>query len=716
MTHSRTRKRQQHGGMKFGYALKRYLMSQDLELNDENIIRLLMSIVDVSRVRIVWDASTYSFIFELTLRPGITLLDPFGTSLAQSADTFVAHASAAAGAPEHGTPVSNFCAKISFVHDGSRRLGNEYNGVQKRTVTSVKANREANTQRRIFELFACLSTKAPFTSDVLAHAILSGEQFRAIFGNVLTSTVASTTPGVLGTPKKIYDWIRDWYRSDGIGVDVLLMEMLDFQRTAPGVPRSMRFRMIHSLSGTPSYGVAALRMAAEIAVVGGKEIVPHDFHGGNGLAIPNGLQLYLVDWGGLFDLANREDRATLLDIFKKMCDRAHTTELEESDHALQLARKTSDPTQKLLARFPCLQDLCGFFEIPFIVPQVDDDDAARNENIKMLKAKFEEELTTGFVDFVCVAPTPQNVHHTLTLVAFIDFMSNLMVRVHPYCQCGDVLGIVYPKQVNTFASTTEIDVTTFRDFRTFLRQFKVKTLPPSTELDKVVGLIQEIVAPCPSACVALSPQMLRPTWMETKRREIMLAQKQAEKEEAMRFVEREKAIRLAEAEARRLAEEKARVEREAEAKRVAKREAEAKRVAKREADAIKLAEAKIIAEERKRASKERTSKSSKVSKAAIEGIKKPETLSKPEHKQAFQKAASAHASASAAAAPAILAAPAPAILAAPAPSAADVAVPTSWLSRLSSKLNPKSWSWFKKQGGTRKQRKQRKSFTKRRHN
>jgi hypothetical protein len=499
---------------------------------------------------------------------------------------------------------------------------------------------------------------------VLVHDILTGPQFRAIFGNVLKSTVASARP-ILGTPKEIYDWIDEWIASDGIMVDVLLMEMMDFQRTAPGVPRSMRFKMIHSLSGTPSYGPAALRMAAEIAVVGGKEIVPHDFHGGNGLAIPNGLQLYLVDWGGLFNLANPEDRATLLDIFKQMCERAFTTGVEESDHARQEAMKTADSKKKLLARFPCLEDLCGFFEIPF---------HDRNENIRMLKEKFKEELTTGFVDFVCVAPTPQNVHHALMLVAFIDFMSNIMNHVYPYCQCGGVLGIVYPQQDDTFASTTGIDVSTFRDFRTFLRQFNVQTLPPNTELDKVVGLIQEIVAPCPSACAAMSPQMLRPTWLESERQRT-----QVEREEARRLAE--EARRLAE-EARRLAEE------EEEARRLAEMQ-KARRLAARE-------EAKRVAEERKRASKERTSKSSKASKS-IEGIMKPETQSKP--KQAIQKAASA--------------APPPAPP--PAPSAADVAVPTSWLSR----LNPRSWSWFKKQGGTRKQRKQRKqrkSFTKRRHN
>jgi hypothetical protein len=537
-----------------------------------------------------------------------------------------------------------------------------------------------------FELFACRSTTAPFTSDVLAHAILGGQQFRDIFGNVLTSTVASARP-ILGTPKEIYDWVRDWCESDGIKVDVLLMEMMDFQRTAPGVPRSMRFRMIHSMSGTPSYGVAALRMAAEIAVVGGKKITPHDFHGGNGLAIPNGLQLYLVDWGGLFNLANPEDRAKLLHIFEQMCKHAFTTESEESTHARQKAVKTADPNKKLLARFPCLQDLCGFFELTFYVPQAGDNDAARNENIRLLTEKFEEKITTGFVDFVCVAPTPQNVHHTLMLVAFIDFMSNRMEYVHPYCQCGDVLRIVYPQQDETFASTTGIDVSTFRDFRTFLRKFTVETLPPSTELDKVVGLMQEIVAPCPSACAALSPQMLRPTWMETKRREIMFAKEQEEKEEAMRF---------AAAEARRLA-----VEAEREAIRLAAEAEEARRLAEA-AEARRLA---AEAAEAKAAEAKATAARKRLEAARKPGVAKPNLKLDTKKSDALDAAKIQSAVAQAQAQGA---------------SVQEVAVPTSWLKKVSSKLNPLNWSLpssWKRTGGTRKhKRNHKRNATKRRHN
>jgi hypothetical protein len=144
------------------------------------------------------------------------------------------------------------------------------------------------------------------------------------------------------------------------------------------------------------------------------------------MAIPNGSQVYIVDLGGIFNLAIPEDRAKVLSDFKKMCERSKTTAKEESDHALEAAKNTSDTTQKLRARFPCLQDLCGFFEIDFKNPPFPN---ARDENIKKLREKFEEELNTGFVDFMCVAPTPKNVHHALALAACIDFMYNKMNHI-----------------------------------------------------------------------------------------------------------------------------------------------------------------------------------------------------------------------------------------------------------------------------------------------
>jgi len=92
---------------------------------------------------------------------------------------------------------------------------------------TAKANKEADIQRMLFEQFACRRSTASFVPDVLAHAILSRHEFVTIFGNKLTSTAASTKPGVVGTPDKIFKWIAGWTFSEPIKIDVILMEMMD---------------------------------------------------------------------------------------------------------------------------------------------------------------------------------------------------------------------------------------------------------------------------------------------------------------------------------------------------------------------------------------------------------------------------------------------------------------------------------------------------------
>ena len=124
MTHRRTKK--QHGGMQLSDETLQYLIDNGIEYNDFNIMRVL--IANTNGVRIVWDASTYSFVFELTFPPGlIDLIDPYGLPLDASAATFDAFTAAT---PEPGTRVSTFCAKISFVNDGPS-LRKEYKNVRK---------------------------------------------------------------------------------------------------------------------------------------------------------------------------------------------------------------------------------------------------------------------------------------------------------------------------------------------------------------------------------------------------------------------------------------------------------------------------------------------------------------------------------------------------------------------------------------------------------
>ena len=613
------RQQQQHGGMKFNRATKRELLARGV--TELNIIQFLISRVDANDVKVVWDASTYSFIFELTLPPGLELLDPFGLPLADSADTFAAFA---AGTPELETPVTKVCAKMSFVYDAdpsqkgaATHLLKDYHGKIKNTTTTENAYKEADTQRLVFEELSCRRTTASFVPDVIAHAILTGDQFRLFFATVLSSTAKSANPDVFGTPKEIYDWFNAWITSDRIMVDVILMEMMDFKRTAPGVPRTEPFQTIHSLRGQQQYIPAALRMVANIATVRGKGIMPRDFHEGNGLATPDGMQLYLIDWGGLFNLNIESDRLSLLSIFNTMCRLRSRTETINATADAALVDPTESENTKRLARFPSLEELCGFLQIGF---HDNSQPQHRSQNLHDLMLAFETRLM-AVVDFTCVQPTLENVHSALTMVAFVDFMTNLMIYNHPYCQCGNVLKVVYPDQnVSVHIPNVDIDVTPFDDFRLFLSTFQVGSVPSNTRLQEVVAIITENVRLCPSACAAMPKTELRPSWMTDPMQK-----------EAIRRIE----------DARRAQEEKT--------------------------------------------AKQRGKAAAKAAKAAKANEPEARTIHAPPHPRGVVKPAA-------------------------------VAAPTSWVSRLSTALNP--MRWFKKGGGTRKQckqHKQRKSFTKRRH-
>jgi len=743
MTHGRGRGRgrmnkardKQRGGMKFAYAVQKYFIDNRIEYNDLNVMKLL--IANTTDIQIVWDASTYSFIFELTIPP--VLIDPYGLPIGQSVDTHAAYTAVAAGAPELGTRVSTFCAKISFVCDGTN-LKNKYRGRNKCTVTSAKANKEADTQCMLFEAFACRRTTAPFVPDVLAHAILTGAQFRAMFGPLLSPPATSATSifatalstftstkkqGVLGTPNEIYNWIMDWCGHDTrLMIDVIFMEMIDFGRAAPSVSRTTPFQMIYQLrSHQREHQLAALRMMANIACVRGKGIMPHDFHEGNGMATADGLQLYLIDWGGIWNLSITEDRAKVLRDFGRVCDRARTTSAEEAVNAMKQITAGSSDNQKRVARFPSIEDLCGFFQLT-ILP-------TRDKNVKVLKDMFKEDLD-AVVDFTCVPPTPQNVHHALMMVAFVDFMSNRMnFDDYPYCQCGSVLKVVYPEQDKPIKTSTDITVTAFDDFRTFLKTFAVADFPSNTRLPEVVDLIKENVRLCSSVCSAITVDKLRATsWIddatkaearrakeESRRvvaetRKVAAAAKADVKAEARRAKE-EEARRAMEEEARRAKEEEARRAMEEEARRAKEEEA---RRAKEEAKARLAEEAKARTAERlmeqaekKRADAENASRTrlrgltiaaKTKSTASASGVAK--SNSKPESKRSQALDAEqlqstvAHASA------------------ARTQGAPEVAVPTNLLRRMSNYLNPRQWSIFKRferKGGTRKHKRNHKRNT-----
>jgi hypothetical protein len=739
MPRGRTKKaRKQHGGMKLSREIKEHLLT--MGVSEVNIIKFLVS--KAVNVKVVWDTSTYSFIFQLTLPPGLSLLDSFGLSLAESADTLAAFL---AKTPELGTPISTFCAKISFVYDAPpsapssapypTSLQREYHSRIKETTTTAKANREADIQRMLFEQFACRRSTASFVPDVLAHAILTRYEFVTIFGKALSSTAKSTKTGVVGTPNEIFNWIAHWTYGEPMKIDVILMEMMDFERTAPGVPRTTEFGMIRSLrsrTDTSLHKKAALRMSAEIALVRGKGVTPHDFHEGNGLATENGEQLYLIDWGGLFYLLNPVDLAKVLDDFDRLCTSAFNTEQEEIKNAWTKANGAKTYNEQKLARFPCLQDLCGFFQIPF-------DAADRATNVSRLKTTFEAHLRK-LDDFTCSVPTPQTVHRALMMVAFVDFMSNRMNFNHPYCQCGNVLSIVYPDQSAKYSSTTGIDVSALgyhgddtADFRTFLKKFAVDVFPAHTRLLDVVAMITEITTLCPTACRALPIEELRPYWMQDahavrleKERQEAEARRLAQEAEALRLAqeaEAAEALRLAqEAEARRLAEHTRRLAQEAEKVQLKAAAAAADEIRRKNAIEQKKLKTK---QQQQRA--EAAAAAAAAAKSRLSGVAKPQITSSKK-----SDALAAHQIQSAIAAqqePQQQEPQEPQQQEPQEPQQQEPAVPTGLLSRLSRfssfALNPKSWSlqlpsWLRRKGGgTRKHNKHnhkhKHSLTKRRH-
>ena len=698
MTHGRGRtnkaRNKQHGGMKFAYAVKKYFIEHGIKYNDLTVMNLLIK--NVTDIRIVWDASRYSFIFELTI-PGF-LIDQHGLSVQQSEDTHAAYAAVAAGASELGTRVSTFCAKISFVYDGKYSLDKTYKSVKKDTVSSAKANKEADTQRMLFEEFACLSTTAPFVPDVLAHAILTRQQFNAMFAKLLSppatpsmfasvlSTFTSTKKqGVLGTPNEIYRWIMDWcVRNPTLMIDVIFMEMMDFGRTAPSAPRSTPFQMIVNLrSHQHEHQLAALRMMANIASVRGKGIMPHDFHEGNGMATVDGLQLYLIDWGGIWNLSIPEDRAKVLHDFGRVCERARTTSAQEEANEMKISGRCTTDNEKRVARFPSIEDLCVFFQLKML--------PSRDENVDVLKNMFEEDLDE-VVDFTCVPPTQKNVHHALMMVAFVDYMSNRMnFDDYPNCQCGSVLKVVYPEQLKPIKTSTGVTVTAFDDFRTFLKTFAVVDFPSNTRLQDVVDLIKENVKLCSSVCSAITANKLRAThWID----DAIKAEAIRAKEEARRVATEAKVAAAEEAE-REARAKKATAE--AEEKAAAEKAAAAKPVSNESAETKAAARLRTKTE----ASRERLIKLSTAS-----GIAKSNSKTESKRSQTLDAAHLQSAVAHAQGAQGAQGAP-------------DVAVPKSWLARFN--FNPMSWL-RNKQGGTRKQCKQckqckqRKCFTKRRHN
>jgi hypothetical protein len=99
------------------------------------------------------------------------------------------------------------------------------------------------------------------------------------------------------------------------------------------------------------------------------------------------------------------------------------------------------------------------------------------------------------------------------MFGFIDFMYNRIALNYPYCQSRRILEDVYPGEVTT---SVGINVYKFENFRSFLQEFKLRTLPSSHNLAWVAENIKDILKPCPSGA-QIEQSQLKPDWKSLRK-------------------------------------------------------------------------------------------------------------------------------------------------------------------------------------------------------
>jgi hypothetical protein len=508
----------QKGGLGFGDAIKDALLSISMKkdqsllskstrrpkngkITDIDIIRLLLS--DVNECCILSDMSTYSFVFQLFMK-NYKLLDTIDMP----------------GLGKKRKEVGSFCCKLCFVSNPPLSLDEYPEGkddikVIKYSVLPSKAQQEGNIQGQLWRSFPM-----PFVPDVIAQHNLSNEEFKEMFARILIPSYRWSypeyampsfseftevehnkeidSPGVMGSREGIYNYIIAQF-TKGISVHVILMEMIGV------VSEHQIFKPLRQLTSI-ALEASSIRVAAQMVLAETRGIAPHDIHEDNAFGTMDGTRTTIIDLGGILDMSNENDVHKLVRCFD-MCDDERykiTSIKQDKQNLLELngmihMQRIDDPTEqeqdKLRIMDPSLEELCLFLDVDMTRPENITDKAYRQQLKNNLVKKFRTEIQQCFADFGKEGPTMKNVHFRLMILAFIDFMYNRIALNHPYCQSRQILERVYPVgRVITSIGSLSI----FKDFRSFLKGFKLRTLPSKNNVDKVVANIEEHLRPCPS--------------------------------------------------------------------------------------------------------------------------------------------------------------------------------------------------------------------------
>jgi hypothetical protein len=297
-----------------------------------------------------------------------------------------------------------------------------------------------------------------------------------------------------------------------------LMEMLDID-----INTGMNFVPLQLLPpNREGHKKSSLRISAQIVSTLSVGFVPHDVHKENAFVLPDGSKTYIIDWGGTLCMEDETDLDMLLRCLGRMCEYDHKIWSNEADKQDQLEFRAmshgggeANTREAILMKIrPSIQDLCSFFEIE--MPELE-----KYKTEKEYRIHIKEELQSAFSEaideccqfFTTTEPTIEDVHFRLIMFGFIDFMYNRIALNYPYCQSRRILEDVYPGEVTT---SVGINVYKFENFRSFLQEFKLRTLPSSHNLAWVAANIKDILKPCPSGA-QIEQSQLKPDWKSLRK-------------------------------------------------------------------------------------------------------------------------------------------------------------------------------------------------------
>jgi len=338
-----------------------------------------------------------------------------------------------------------FCMKISFVNKTTsvvtftHTTTVEDEDVEKRVINEKVLEKEVTNQKKLYDSFVL----SPFVPRVFAASVFTNKEFNDIISSLQQKQVFSAN-----ADKTMMSILRHLHANKSWNVHIFLMEYMD-EKYKTLDERSFTMSLMGSETKTfdpTNIRTGYLHMAANIACAASSVgLILYDAHNRNGLSDSQGTDVRLIDVGDAFDLHNDDDTSKLQRMFNTMLS------------------KISENSKELLP------SLCSFFDV---------------DEPSKLPERFYDNLR--FSDFrTQVDVSIQDIHRTLIMIAFIDFMMNTPDRDsyssrHSNCRCRYTMEIIYGKN-------------SFINFNSFIINTKCRPRLSVDDFNQNLNIVKQII-------------------------------------------------------------------------------------------------------------------------------------------------------------------------------------------------------------------------------